>query len=156
MSYFCQLSASHSRQTWQKVRATVLRANLNVTIPLPENCISYRHSCTKLHDIISQKIILLLLRRCCEFFRWFELHRILNLVCHFYERLCDDIFQASVLKIKALGSSVSVYVISVLRSGTVLSRKHNSVTFNTLRTGLLNCLNARSRDLTFRHRASCI
>ena len=27
---------------------------------------------------------------------------------------------------------------------------------NTLRTGLLNCLNARSRDLTFRHRASCI
>ena len=28
--------------------------------------------------------------------------------------------------------------------------------FNTLRTGLLNCLNARSRDLTFRHRASCI
>ena len=28
--------------------------------------------------------------------------------------------------------------------------------FNTLRTGLLNCLNARSRGLTFRHRASCI
>ena len=27
---------------------------------------------------------------------------------------------------------------------------------NTLRTGLLNCLNARSRDLIFRHRASCI
>ena len=27
---------------------------------------------------------------------------------------------------------------------------------NTLRTGLLNCLNARSRDLNFRHRASCI
>ena len=27
---------------------------------------------------------------------------------------------------------------------------------NTLRTGLLNCLNARSRGLTFRHRASCI
>ena len=30
------------------------------------------------------------------------------------------------------------------------------VTLNTLRTGLLNCLNARSRGLTFRHRASCI
>jgi len=30
------------------------------------------------------------------------------------------------------------------------------VLFNTLRTGLLNCLNARSRGLTFRHRASCI
>ena len=28
--------------------------------------------------------------------------------------------------------------------------------FNTLRTGLLNCLNARSRGLTFRHRTSCI
>ena len=28
--------------------------------------------------------------------------------------------------------------------------------FNTLRTGLLNCLYARSRGLTFRHRASCI
>ena len=28
--------------------------------------------------------------------------------------------------------------------------------FITLRTGLLNCLNARSKGLTFRHRASCI
>ena len=27
---------------------------------------------------------------------------------------------------------------------------------NTLRTGLLNCLNALSRGLTFRHRAFCI
>ena len=34
-----------------------------------------------------------------------------------------------------------------------LKIKHN---FNTLRTGLLNCLNAHSRGLTFRHRASCI
>ena len=30
------------------------------------------------------------------------------------------------------------------------------VCYTTLRTGLLNCLNARSRGLTFRHRASCI
>ena len=30
------------------------------------------------------------------------------------------------------------------------------LTINTSRTGLLNCLNARSRGLTFRHRASCI
>jgi len=30
------------------------------------------------------------------------------------------------------------------------------VFFNTLKTGLLNCLDARSRGLTFRHRASCI
>ena len=28
--------------------------------------------------------------------------------------------------------------------------------FNTLRMGLLNCLNARSRGLTCRHRASCV
>ena len=28
--------------------------------------------------------------------------------------------------------------------------------FNTLRTGLLNCLNARSRGLNFRNRAFCI
>ena len=33
---------------------------------------------------------------------------------------------------------------------------HELVYINTLRTGLLNCLNARSRGLTFRHRASCI
>ena len=31
-----------------------------------------------------------------------------------------------------------------------------SARVNTLRTGLLNCLNARSPGLTFRHRASCI
>ena len=30
------------------------------------------------------------------------------------------------------------------------------ITVNTLRTGLLNCLNARSRGLTFSQRASCI
>jgi len=30
------------------------------------------------------------------------------------------------------------------------------VVFNTLKTGLLNYLNARSRGLTFRQRASCI
>ena len=30
------------------------------------------------------------------------------------------------------------------------------IQLNTLRTGLLNCLNARSRGLTFRHRAFCI
>ena len=34
--------------------------------------------------------------------------------------------------------------------------KSRSVLLNTLRTGLLNCLNARSRGLNFRHRASCI
>ena len=34
--------------------------------------------------------------------------------------------------------------------------RNNILWFNTLRTGLLNCLNARSRGLTFRHRASSI
>ena len=42
----------------------------------------------------------------------------------------------------------------------ILLPKHAGITnlkhaLNTLRTGLLNCLNARSRGLTFRHRASC-
>ena len=43
-----------------------------------------------------------------------------------------------------------------------IKKRHKSETFpiyfyiNTLRTGLLNCLNARSRGLIFRHRASCI
>ena len=32
----------------------------------------------------------------------------------------------------------------------------STVALNTLRTGLLNCLNALSRGLNFRHRASCI
>ena len=36
-----------------------------------------------------------------------------------------------------------------------LHRK-KSLRLKTLRTGLLNCLNARSRGLTFRHRAYCI
>ena len=40
------------------------------------------------------------------------------------------------------------------KSNKVASVKE--LTLNTLRTGLLNCLNARSRGLTFRHRASCI
>jgi len=41
------------------------------------------------------------------------------------------------------------------RDGVYLLRGTDWI-FNTLRTGLLNCLNARSRGLTFRHRASCI
>ena len=48
---------------------------------------------------------------------------------------------------------------------TILSMQTDKCTFvtisrsfllNTLRTGFLNCLNARSRGLTFRHLASCI
>jgi len=33
---------------------------------------------------------------------------------------------------------------------------NDDMAVNTLRTGLLNCLNARSRGLIFRHRASCV
>jgi len=33
---------------------------------------------------------------------------------------------------------------------------HTNLLLNTLRTGILNCLNARSRGLNFRHRASSI
>ena len=48
-----------------------------------------------------------------------------------------------------------------LPSGTAYHPRNRQVYFdllffNTLRTGLLNCLNSRSRGLTFRHRASCI
>ena len=35
-------------------------------------------------------------------------------------------------------------------------RPKKLILLNTLRTGLLNCLNVRSRGLNFRHRASCI
>ena len=39
----------------------------------------------------------------------------------------------------------------------VTTHWHNYIQqINTLRTGLLNCLNAHSRGLTFGHRASCI
>ena len=37
-----------------------------------------------------------------------------------------------------------------------MSKFYGKIYINTLRTGLLNCLNARSQGLTFRHRASCI
>jgi len=42
---------------------------------------------------------------------------------------------------------------SLVFYGLILGRNFN---LNTLRTGLLNCLNARSRGLAFRHLASCI
>jgi hypothetical protein len=38
----------------------------------------------------------------------------------------------------------------------LLVMTHGGGVVNTLRTGLLNCLNARSQGLTFRHRASYI
>ena len=48
-------------------------------------------------------------------------------------------------------------VVCDLETSWMRSRTQSVVIeLNTLRTGLLNCLNARSRGLTFRHRASCI
>jgi hypothetical protein len=44
----------------------------------------------------------------------------------------------------------------VRRHLKILSVPFTRTTVNTLRTGLLNCLNARSRGLIFRHRAFCI
>ena len=43
-----------------------------------------------------------------------------------------------------------------LKFHTSLNWTLSTVDINTVRTGPLNCLNARSRGLTFRHRASCI
>ena len=40
--------------------------------------------------------------------------------------------------------------------GKVILESGMGKLLNILRTGLLNCLNARSRGLNFRHRASCI
>ena len=45
------------------------------------------------------------------------------------------------------------YVRVIVPGGSKVQRQF---VLNTLRTGLLNCLNARSRGLTFRHLASCI
>jgi len=48
-------------------------------------------------------------------------------------------------------------ITSALKWGTLVhAGNRGGKVVNTLRTGLLNCLNARSRGLTFRHRASCI
>ena len=61
------------------------------------------------------------------------------------------------------GSDTWVFLSSLIssRRSTGIPQRYNrqhlsTVYVNTLRTGLLNCLNARSRGLTFRHRASCI
>ena len=49
------------------------------------------------------------------------------------------------------------YSLGLKRPGRNVDHLHpSSAEVNTLRTGLLNCLNARSRGLTFGHRASSI
>ena len=55
-------------------------------------------------------------------------------------------YSSSALRTQCLGINVPF----------VLHLWWNSSNISTLRTGLLNCLNARSRGLTFRHRASCL
>ena len=51
-----------------------------------------------------------------------------------------------------LTNSLQIRIRNSIHSNNFLTFKN----FNTLRTGLLNCLNARSRGLPFRHCASCI
>jgi len=61
--------------------------------------------------------------------------------------------------IYALGVEVgdnSGYLLHMLEKGIIFNAGFIIIIFNTLRTELLNCLNARSRGLTFRHRASSI
>jgi len=61
-------------------------------------------------------------------------------VCWYRHRLCDvpEAWRSRPLMYLYLRQNMSTQVL------------------NTLRMGLLNCLNAHSRGLTFRHRASCI
>ena len=49
----------------------------------------------------------------------------------------------------------SAFTYTVGGENVFLSLRFYSI-LNTLKTGILNCLNARSRDLIFRHRAFCI
>ena len=63
----------------------------------------------------------------------------------------------------AIPTELSRSVINISKSISLYMRLHKSIKIlvgkpgvNTLRTGLLNPLNARSRGLNFRHRASCI
>ena len=59
-----------------------------------------------------------------------------------------------------MGENRNLYKVLVGKSGAKRLpgryRQEGKYVINTLRTGLLNCLNARSRGLTFRQRASCI
>jgi len=65
--------------------------------------------------------------------------------------------QYSVVHRGALNSTALLFSTCHCKIPTLLLFKEwPCLELNTLRTGLLNCLNARSRGLTFRHRASCI
>ena len=71
---------------------------------------------------------------------------------------CMNAPQCYVTRAVPVSLSSRTVAFLVLTTGTSRSFLINGATgiINTLRTGLLNCLNARSRGLTFRHRASCI
>ena len=58
--------------------------------------------------------------------------------------------------VKAALYSLSVYDLHKRLVKDYMVFYGKTILLNTLRTGLLNCLNARSRGLTFRHRASSI
>ena len=74
------------------------------------------------------------------------------------KQLLDDLKVKRVYcKLKKEGLDRTVSKTRFVRGcGRGRRRKQPLDDLNTLRTGLLNCLNARSRGLTFRHRASCI
>ena len=67
-------------------------------------------------------------------------------------RRLDDGCCPTVKSANSVGTDFYNFASKKTRSGRNNFRRD----FNTWRTGLLNCLNARSRGLTFRHRASCI
>ena len=62
------------------------------------------------------------------------------------------------IKCQVVINSVQIYIRPTLDLSTVSepAALKTLISLNTLRKGHLNCLNARSRGLTFRHRASCI
>ena len=69
-------------------------------------------------------------------------------------RMCNLIFSTDfVCNISHSKNNSASFITDVHRS--VCKVPLFLIYFNTLTTGLLNCLNARSPGITFRHRASC-
>jgi len=77
-----------------------------------------------------------------------------------YSNQCSSVWRAGLLLIIYTELGTEMEKLTGLLTAISLEHAFNTIValciVNTLRTGLLNCLNARSRGLTFRHRASCI
>ena len=88
-------------------------------------------------------------------------------VCYHHSKICKQMNYRTVkmVPIKII-STILVFLLietslcqnemQIMAENTYMPGILQLHSLNTLRTGLLNCLNARSRGLTFRHRASCI